>query len=152
MRGLHGTPDGTLGCLPARLMLPSSVQSLSHIQLFETLWTAAHQASLSITSSRSLLRLMSIESVTPSTISSSVVPFSSCLQSFPASGSFPVSQFWEVSYASQAPDSLFLLPIPKQPTQQPLIFLLPPASAHEAAERSWAQEPNRFRLVPSPAV
>ena len=44
----------------------SSVQSLSHAQLFETPWTAAHQASLSIINSRSLLRLMSIESVVPS--------------------------------------------------------------------------------------
>ena len=40
-----------------------SVQSLSHVQLFVTPWTAAHQASLSITNSRSLLKLMSIESV-----------------------------------------------------------------------------------------
>ena len=44
----------------------SSVQSLSHVRLFVTLWTAARQASLSITSSRSLLKLMSIESVMPS--------------------------------------------------------------------------------------
>ena len=44
----------------------SSVQSLSHFRLFETPWTAAHQASLSITSSGSLLKLMSIESVMPS--------------------------------------------------------------------------------------
>ena len=41
----------------------SSVQSLSHIPLFETPWTAAHQASLSITNSQSLLKLMFIESV-----------------------------------------------------------------------------------------
>ena len=46
----------------------SSVQSLSHIQLFPTPWTAARQASLSITNSRSLLRLMSIESVMPSRV------------------------------------------------------------------------------------
>ena len=45
---------------------PSSVQSLSRIQLFVTLWTAAHQASLSITNSQMLLKLMSIESVMPS--------------------------------------------------------------------------------------
>ena len=44
----------------------SSVQSLSRVQLFVTPWTAACQASLSITSSRSLLKLMSIESVMPS--------------------------------------------------------------------------------------
>ena len=44
----------------------SSVQLLSHVQLFVTPWTAAHQASLSITNSWSLLKLMSIESVMPS--------------------------------------------------------------------------------------
>ena len=54
---------------------------------------AARQASLSITNSWSLLKLMSTELVMP-TISSSVVPFSIRLQSFPASGSFPRSQFF----------------------------------------------------------
>ena len=44
----------------------SSVQSLSHVWLFVTPWTAARQASLSITNSRSLLKFMSIESVMPS--------------------------------------------------------------------------------------
>ena len=44
----------------------SSVQSLSRVWLFATPWTAAHQASLSNTNSQSLLKLMSIESVTPS--------------------------------------------------------------------------------------
>ena len=44
----------------------SSVQSLSHVQLFVTSWTAACQASLSITNSWSLLKLMSIETVMPS--------------------------------------------------------------------------------------
>ena len=44
----------------------SSVQSLSHVQLFVTSWTAARQASLSITNSQSLLKLMSIVSVMPS--------------------------------------------------------------------------------------
>ena len=43
-----------------------SVQSLSHVQLFVTPWTAAHQASLSPTNYQSLLKLMSIKSVTPS--------------------------------------------------------------------------------------
>ena len=42
------------------------VQLLSHVRLFATPWTAAHQASLSITNSRSLLKLMSIESGMPS--------------------------------------------------------------------------------------
>ena len=44
----------------------SSVQLLSHVQLFATPWTAVCQASLSITNSRSLLKLMSIPSVMPS--------------------------------------------------------------------------------------
>ena len=43
----------------------SSVQLLSHVWLFATPWTAAHQASLSITNSQSLPKLMSIESVMP---------------------------------------------------------------------------------------
>ena len=46
--------------------LLSLVQSLSHVQLFVTPWTAAHQTSLSITNSWSLPKLMSIESVVPS--------------------------------------------------------------------------------------
>ena len=71
----------------------SSFQLLCCVRLFGTPWTAAHQASLSITNSRSLLKLMSIESVTPSNhlILCCLLLH---LQSFPASGSFPVSQFF----------------------------------------------------------
>ena len=47
-------------------LIKSSVQLLSHVQLFATPWTAAHQASLSITNSQSLLKHMPIESVMPS--------------------------------------------------------------------------------------
>ena len=72
----------------------SSVQSLSCVQLFATPWTAACQASLSITNSQNLLKLMSIESVMPSNHLILCHPFSSHLQSFPASGSFPMSQFF----------------------------------------------------------
>ena len=81
------------------LLLPlSSVQSLSHVQLFATPWTAARQASLSITNSQSLLRLMSIKSVMPSNhlilSSASPVILFSCPQYFPAPGSFPMSQLF----------------------------------------------------------
>ena len=55
-----------------------------------TRWTAACQASLSFTISRSLLKLMSIESMMPSNHLISVIPFSSRLLSFPASSSFPM--------------------------------------------------------------
>ena len=76
----------------------NSAQSLSHVPLFAIPWTAARQASLSITNSPSLLKLMSIELVMElwchPAISSSVVPFLSCLQSFPASGSFQMSQLF----------------------------------------------------------
>ena len=76
----------------------SSVQfSCSIVSDSATPWTEAHQASLSITNTQSLLKLMSIELVMPSTISSSVNPFSSHLQSFPASGSFQMSQFFASS-------------------------------------------------------
>ena len=72
----------------------SSVQSLSRVQLFATPWIAARQASLSITNSRSSLRLTSIKSVIPSSHLILFVPFSSCSQSLPASESFPLSQLF----------------------------------------------------------
>ena len=72
----------------------SSVQSLSRVQFFVTPWTTGHQASLSITNSQSPPKPMPIESVMHPTISSSVVPFSSCPQSFPASGSSQISQLF----------------------------------------------------------
>ena len=71
----------------------SSVQSLSHVQLFVTPWTAARQASLSITNSRSLPKPMSIESVMPSN-HLILYGLSSCPQSFPASGSSQMSQLF----------------------------------------------------------
>ena len=71
-----------------------SDQSLSRVRLFATPWITARQASLSIINSWSSLRLTSIESVMPWAISSSVVPFSSCPQSLPASESFPMSQLF----------------------------------------------------------
>ena len=70
------------------------VQSLSRGQLFATPWTAARQASLSFTISRSLLKLTSIESVMPSDGLIRCCPLPSCLQSFPASGSFLKSQLF----------------------------------------------------------
>ena len=72
----------------------SSVQSLSLVQLFATPWTAAGQASLSITNSRSLLKLTSIESVMPSNHLILCRPLLLPPQSFPASGSFQMSQFF----------------------------------------------------------
>ena len=135
-----------------------SVQSLSSVQLFATPWTAAHQASLSITNSQSLPKLMSMELyvesrkwdvsfqslsplwlfTTPGTaahqtslsftisqnlfklISSETVMLSnqlilcslffSCLQSFPASGSFPMSWLFASSGQSTGA-SVSVLPV-----------------------------------------
>ena len=72
----------------------SSVQLFSHVRLFATPCTAARQASLSIINSWSLLKLMSIKSLMPSNHLILSCPFSSFLQSFPASGSFQMSQLY----------------------------------------------------------
>ena len=73
----------------------SSVQLLLiRVQLFSTAWTTAGQASLSITKSQSLLKLMSIESVMSSNNFIPSCPLFSCPQSFPELGSFPMSQFF----------------------------------------------------------
>ena len=87
-------------------MGPSSTQKLSHskfssawllsrVQLFMAPWTAGRQASLSITNSLSLFKLMSIESVMPSNHLILCHPLLFLhLQSFPPSGSFQMSQFF----------------------------------------------------------
>ena len=73
--------------------LNPSVQSLSHVWLIVIPWTAACQASLSITNSRVYSNLCPLSRWCHPTISSSVIPFSH-LQSFPASGSFQMSQLF----------------------------------------------------------
>ena len=67
------------------------VQSLSPVRLFEIPWTAACQAPLFSIISQNLLKFMSIESGMLSNHHTHCHPLSSCLQSFPASGSFPMS-------------------------------------------------------------
>ena len=69
-----------------------SVQSLSCVRLFATPWTKAHQASLSVTESQSYPNSYPLSRWCHPTISSSVIPSSSCLQS--ASGSFPMCQLF----------------------------------------------------------
>ena len=72
----------------------SWVQSLSRVWLFVTPWTAAHQASLSSPTPGVHPNPCPSSRWCHPTISSSVVPFSSCPQSFPASGSFHISQLF----------------------------------------------------------
>ena len=78
--------------------MPQSVQlTLSHVQLFENPWTAARQSSLSITSSRSLHKFTFIESVMPSNCLILCHPLLLLPSIFPASGAFPMSQFFALS-------------------------------------------------------
>ena len=77
-----------------QVLVSSSVQFLSRVQLFATQWTAARQASLSITNSWSLLKLMSIASVMPSNLLILCRPLLLRLSVFPSIRVFPVSQFF----------------------------------------------------------
>ena len=90
----------------------TAVQLLSRVRLSSTPWTAARQASLSITNSQSLLKLMSMSRRCHPTISTSVVPFSSCPRSFPASGAFQMSQlFTSGGQSTGASYSASVLPV-----------------------------------------
>ena len=84
----------TCVCTRVRAHVSQSVQSLSRVRLFATPRITAPQAFLSITNSRSLPNSFPLSRWCHLTISSPVVPFSSCLQSFPASGSFQMSQLF----------------------------------------------------------
>ena len=84
----------------------SSVKLLSHVRLFATTWIAIHQASLSIANSWSLCKLSPLSRWCHPTISSSVISFSSCLQSFPASWSFQMSQLFTLGGQSIASASV----------------------------------------------
>ena len=72
----------------------SSVQLLSHIWLFASPWTAAHQPPCTSPTPGVYSNLRPLSWWYYPSISSSIVPFSSCLQSFPASGSFQMNQFF----------------------------------------------------------
>ena len=94
----------------------SSVHSLSRAQLFATPWTAACQASQSIIISWSLLKIISFESVMPSSHLILCHPLFSRLQSFPASGSFLIEsvlcirwpKYWSFNF-SISPSSEYSL-------------------------------------------
>ena len=93
----------------------SSVQSLSCVRLFATPWTAAHQASLSITNSRSLLKLMSIESVMPSSHLILCHPLLLSTSIFPSIRVFSNNQFFPLGGQSiGVSDSTSVLPMNTQ--------------------------------------
>ena len=86
-----------LGLFPSPSHSKFSSVQLSRVRLFVAPWAAAHQASLSITNSRNLLKLMSIKSVILSNHLILCRPFSSWLQYFPASESFQMNQLFASS-------------------------------------------------------
>ena len=88
------------------------VQSLSHVPLFVTPGTAVHQASLLITISWICSNSFPLSRLCHPNISSSVAPFSSCPQSFPTSGTFPMSQlFVSGGQSNGASASASVLPV-----------------------------------------
>ena len=120
-------------------MIVVVVQWLSHVWLFVTPWTAACQVSLSIIS-QSFLKLMSIEWWCLPTILSSVIHFSSCLQSFPSSESFLMRQLFTSggqSIGTSASSSVFPMNI-----QDWLLYgwlVWSPCSPRDSQESSPAQ-------------
>ena len=131
------------------MLIISSVQSLSRVRLFATPWTAACQASLSIINSQSLLKLISIESVIHPAISSSVVLFSSCLQSFPVSESLQMSQFFTSGGQSIAVSALTSV-FPRTPRTDLLLngLIGSPCSPRDSQESSTPQ----FKSINSSAL
>ena len=95
-----------------KIYLFISIQSLSHVQLFSTLWTSAHQASLSLTNSWSLLKLMSIELVMTSNHLILCRPLLSLPSIFPSNRVFPNEsvllirwpKYWSFSFSISPSD------------------------------------------------
>ena len=85
-----GPVSQLLHSMKLAILKDQSVQSLSCVRLFATPWTAVYQACLSITNSRSLLKLMSVESMMPSVLSS--VPLLLLPSIFTSIGVFLMSQ------------------------------------------------------------
>ena len=93
----------------------SSVQSLSRVQLLATPWTTARQAPCPSQTPRAYSNSCPSSRWCHAAISSSVVPFSSCPQSLPASGSFPMSQlFASGGQSSRVSASASVLPMNTQ--------------------------------------
>ena len=118
-------------------MIVVVVQWFSHIWLFMTPWTAACQVSLSFIISQSLLKLMSIEWWCLPTILSSVILFSFCLHSFPASESFLMSQLFTSggqSIGASASSSIFPMNIQDWPLYGWLVWS--PCSPRDSQDSS----------------
>ena len=139
-------PNQKVGRRPKQTILQrrhqfSSVQLLSSVWLFATPWTAAHQASLSITNSRSWLKLMSIESVMPSNYLILCCPLLILPSIF---GSFPMCQFFTIggqSIRDSASASVFPMNIQDWfPLQLIGLISWSPCSPRDSQESSPTQQ------------
>ena len=108
----------------------SSVQSLSCVWLFATPWIAAHQTSLSITNSKSSLRLTSIESVMPFSNLILCRPLLLLPQPLPASESFPMSQLFAWGGQSTGVSTLALF-LPKKSQGWSRVFSINKVQKHQ---------------------
>ena len=129
-------------------------QPLCHVRLFVSLWIAAHQASLSSLSPRVCSNSRPLSRWFGPTISSSVTPFSSCPQSFPASGSFPMSWFF-TSGAQSIGASASVLPMniqgwfPLGLTSLTSEKAVAPHSSTVAWKIPWTEEPGGLQSMGS---
>ena len=123
------------------------VQSCSHIWFFSIPWTAACHASLPLFIFKSLPKFMSIVSVMPSSISSSDAIFSFCPQSFPASGTFPMSQLFTLGDQNTGA-STSVLPVNIQGLS-PLRLVWSPCCPRDSQESSPAPQ---FKGISSSAL
>ena len=91
------------------------VQLLSHVQLFATLWLQHARLPYHSPPPRACSNSRPSRRWCPPTILSSIIPFSSCLQTFPASGSFPVSQLFASGGESSGSFSFSVSPSNEHP-------------------------------------
>ena len=130
-----------------------AVHSLTHVQLFVTPWTAAHQASLSFTISQSLLKLMSTESVMPSNHLIFCLLFASGGQSIGVSASasvlpmniqdwFPLGLTGWISLQSKGLSEVF----PSTTVQKHQFFRAQPSLWSNSHIHTWLLEKPQFWL------
>ena len=103
------------GCLGTSRSFNWGFSSLSCVWLFATPWVPAHQASLSITNSGVHSNSCPSSRWCHQAISSSVIPFSCCSQSLPASGSFPMSQLFRIRWPKYWSSSFSISPSNEHP-------------------------------------
>ena len=127
----------------------SSVESPCHAQLFENPWITAHQVSVSITNSWSLLKLMPTESVMPSNHLILCCPFLLLPSIFPTSGSFQKSKSFASSSVTQLRPTL-CDPMNRSMPGLPVHHQLPELTQTHVHQVCDASQPSHLLSSPSP--